>query len=94
MPPGWREQGGAGREARQLWRHWAVGFARWDHVTPLQYPGVGKDPDAGKGQGQEERWRDGTGGWRRRPDGRGFDQTPGGERGTRCDAALAESDAT
>ena len=52
---------------------------------------VGKDPDAGKGQGQEEGWQDGTGGWRRRPDGRGFDQTPGGERGARSDVALAES---
>lgn len=43
--------GGAGREARPPWRHWAVGFARWDHslTTPWpQSPLTGKDPDAAK----------------------------------------------
>ena len=89
--------GGAGREARPLWRRWAVGFAHWDHSLTIAWPQsrlTGKDPDAGKGRGQEEKGvsEDEVVGRHHQLDGRGFDQTPGGgEGGAWCAAVLSKS---
>ena len=74
-----------------------MGFAHWDHSLTIAWPQsrlTGKDPDAGKGRGQEEKGvsEDEVVGRHHQLDGRGFDQTPGGgEGGAWCAAVLAKS---
>ena len=84
-----------------------IGRTDAEAETPILWPShakswlIGKDPDAGKDWGQEEKGmtQDEMVGWHHRPDGRGFGWTPGvgdGQGGLACCGSWGhrESDTT